>query len=164
MIEIKLEDAKRLLALAVDEMGGDYVYPYESCTNAVNGDDCLYFHDDHIPVDSEEGCAHFDEPTALCIFAKAMVHAGVSPAELVNVGGTAVSSLETLENAGIAKATPLAAWYLREAQVHQDYRKTWSYAKTAADLWLVRGAKVSPQETAETGVVNKTPKDEFENE
>jgi hypothetical protein len=133
MIEINLAKAKRLIAELVEEYGDDYVYPYQSCVNAIKGGDSIHL----TRPDEETGSLreHFAVDTALCIVGKAMVKAGV-PVEALTAMAGGLSSHSTLGNlrvGGYIKYSQAAAGYLRNAQYMQDSMNSWGDAKRYAD-------------------------------
>jgi hypothetical protein len=133
MIEINLAEAKRLIAELVEEYGDDYVYPYQSCVNAIKGGESI-----HLTLPDEETGSlreHFAVDTALCIVGKAMVKAGVPAEALTSMPGGFASykTLSGLRDKDYIKYSEAAAAYLRHAQYMQDSMESWGDAKRYAD-------------------------------
>ena len=108
MSELTYEEARALLARAVEEKGGDYVYP-----------------------DAEYGCSYlWGDRTPACLVGHVFIYAGVTPGDIEAHEGTqaaeVVSSLFPDTEDRVRAA-------LRAAQTVQDNGGTWAEAVVEFD-------------------------------
>jgi len=131
MLKIDLEMARKLVRLAIEERGEDYIYPFGACSNVfVPGFE--YFskgdNDGEHPVVFEEA-----EPG--CIVGLAMFKAGFT-LEQINIPGGMISMAADFKKDGIAEFTPLTRYYLSEIQGYQDAGNTWGQSLTHGETMI----------------------------
>lgn len=114
MIELTLEETKRLLNEAVEERGAEYVYP-----NATKDGDstCRYVH--YQP----------DGDTPGCIVGWVLHKAGIPLPELSkSEGENAVAAVRRLGINGLLRTDPEVSTLLRKVQGWQDHAASWGKA------------------------------------
>ncbi|MGW0626137.1 hypothetical protein [Streptomyces sp. NPDC002758] len=110
-VEITLDEAKTLLARAVEERGADYTYKM-------------------LTIDDESLCAYFDPATkeCSCIVGQVLSYKGVTFEDLNSEGMNTYANVEALADKGFIKADNEVLALLEIVQSEQDAGMPWGRA------------------------------------